>query len=142
MKLKTFLEFYDEDKENHNRIILSELMSTSLYMIAQTHMWHWLIKSGQKHTALEEFYTAINEEIDVFSEKLLSLGDIELKNKLFNLEVNTSNEYILSVVKSYRNSITKCISMIKNDSNLYSILDSLADLQEETDKFIYKFNLE
>jgi DNA-binding ferritin-like protein len=113
----------------------------SLYIIAQTHLYHFLTTSGQKHVALEEFYTNLNEETDDLAEKLLSFSDGYFEEvKEFYLDANVSS--VIEKVTDYRNQVTNIIEQIKDTSSLYSILDSLADIQEEIDKFVYKYSLE
>jgi DNA-binding ferritin-like protein len=117
------------------------IVCKTLALASQVHIWHLLAKSGQKHTALGTFYTALETEVDGLAEKFLAIGGI-LEDYSYNLISTYSDVDITIAIRDFRDHVSNTIANIKLDSNLESILDSLTDLQEAIDNFSYQFKLD
>ena len=83
MELKTiqalFEEKYDkktisENIEGVNETGIGYLIPITMFTIGQIHIWHLLCTSGQKHSALGDFYDSLVENIDELSEKFIAQG--------------------------------------------------------------------
>lgn len=120
---------------------VSYIISKTIALSSQIHIWHLLAKSGQKHTVLGDFYEALQDEVDKLAEKFLAIGGT-LDNFDYSLYTEYIDESIVLTVKNYRDEISNTIANVKLDSNLESILDSLTDLQEAIDNFSYQFKLD
>ena len=117
---------------------VGELVTLSLLMVAQSHVWHLLAKSGQKHSALNEFYTGLQEESDKLAEVFIGRGG-ELKPTPKTLVTSYSDDDVIQGLKDYRDLVTSCLSSEPEDSSLNDIL---IDIQELIDSITYKFNLD
>ncbi len=53
-----------------------KVINRTLATAAQVHICHLLAKSGQKHSALGQFYDALETEVDSLAEKFLAIGGI------------------------------------------------------------------
>lgn len=125
--------------EDVNSTSIKNLIPITMFMIGQIHIWHLLCTSGQKHLALGNFYDALVEGIDELSENYIALnGIIESDSYTYNVRYNEKS--ILDSVQKYRDLVTMCISQT-NDSEYLSLQDSLIDIQEKIDSFVYQFNL-
>lgn len=113
----------------------------TMALIAQAHVWHLVIRSGQKHTALNELYTTLQDEVDELAERYIGQGGV-LPSQNFNIDTGISNEYVLAYIESYRFEVSACISELAGNAELSSILDGVIDLQECIDSFAYKFKLD
>lgn len=131
----------NETIEGINEFGIGYLVTYSLYMVAQAHVWHLLCTSGQKHTALGEFYSGIEEEVDGLAEKFIAQGG-RLNDTSIQI-VSKYDEYeVIQKLEDYRSYISGCISNIGSISSMASIVDSITDLQEVLDKTLYKFKLQ
>ena len=117
------------------------IVCKTLALAAQVHIWHLLAKSGQKHTALGTFYTALETEVDGLAEKFLAIGGI-LGDYSYGFVSTYSDVDITIAIREFRDEVSNAIANVKLDSNLESILDSLTDLQEAIDNFSYQFKLD
>ena len=119
------------------------LLTETLHFANQIHVWHWLAKSGQKHTALGAFYGTLRESIDGIAETLIAQGIAPVARGSKTLDVMYSDEVITYQTNEYRQFITNLIDEISVDkTDISNIRDALIDLQECVDKFIYQFDLE
>lgn len=117
------------------------IITKTLAMAAQVHIWHLLAKSGQKHSALGSFYDVLETEVDGLAEKFIAIGgEIAGFDCQFVAKYDDSN--IILAVREFREEVSGCIMFIKDNSDLQSILDGLTDLQEEIDQFVYRFKLD
>lgn len=147
--MNKFRDWIDQGKINEKIEVSSDsgavnmLLTETLHFANQIHVWHWLAKSGQKHTALGEFYISLREQIDGIAENLIALSIMPVSNGSKSLDVMYSDEVIIYQTKEYRQYITNLIDVVSAEkSDIASIRDALIDLQETIDKFIYKFDLE
>ena len=119
------------------------LLTETLHFANQIHVWHWLAKSGQKHTALGEFYTSLREQIDGIAETLIAQAISPLTRGSKILDVTYSDEVIKYQTKEYRQFVTNLIDVVSAEkSDIANVRDALIDLQECVDKFVYQFDLE
>lgn len=132
----------NEKIENINDYSIDYVISKGLFMGVQSHVWHLLAKSGQKHIALKELYESLADLCDGIAEKYIAQGGAFMDKREFVLVQSYDNYAIIESINLFREDITSLISSIKDISSLQSILDSLVDFQELIDSFIYKFNLE
>ena len=86
-------EQVNEDVQGINNSGIGYLITYSMYMIAQTHIWHLLCKSGQKHTALGEFYEEMQDEVDSLAEDSIFIEDkiTPSENGIYKGEYKTIN---------------------------------------------------
>ncbi len=130
-------EELEEAIEGINNTGIGYVISYSMFMIAQTHIWHLLCKSGQKHVALKNFYDELQDEVDELAERFIAQGGI-----LLDVEANLVARYddfeIVSAFNSYREMVTSCV---ESRPEMASIVDGIVDLQEVIDSNLYKFNL-
>lgn len=133
------MRMMSEEVQEINSNAISYIIPKTMAMIAQAHLWHLLVKSGQKHTALNEFYEELQDELDELSERYIAQGGM-IDSQQFVLDTDTS--VILERVDNYRKEISSCISELTGNSEMASILDGVTDLQECVDSFIYKFKLD
>ena len=117
------------------------LVTYSLHMVAQSHIWHLLCPSGQKHMALGEFYDEIQSEVDELAEKFIAQGGYltDIEPYKYNCKYNELEIY--NYINNYRTHITNVIENSMG-AELKSIQDSVIDLQEVIDEFLYKFKLD
>lgn len=119
------------------------LLTETLHFANQIHVWHWLAKSGQKHTALGEFYISLREQIDEIAETLIAQAISPLTRGSKILDVTYSDEVIKYQTKEYRQFVTNLIDVVSAEkSDIANVRDALIDLQECVDKFVYQFDLE
>lgn len=128
----------DTNVKNINDQNIGQIVTYSMFMIAQTHIWHLLCPNGQKHTALQEFYEGLQDEVDEMAERFIALGGI-----LVPVDEPIVAEYNDDMVKEkmtmFRNLVTSGISQ---DPNIASVVDGVIDIQQLIDNTMYKFNLQ
>lgn len=130
-------EQLSEGVEGINDTGIGYLITYAMYMIAQTHVWHLLCPSGQKHMALGEFYSELQDEVDELAERFVAQGGIlQTVDKAI---VASYDEYeIMQQCQEFRNMVTSCID---ERPSMKSIVDGVVDLQEVIDNKLYKFKL-
>lgn len=131
------VEFINEDIEGINNTGIGYLITYSMHMIAQTHVWHLLCANGQKHTALGEFYEELQDEVDELAERFIAQGGV-LETVNEPLIAIYDEEMVMARCQQYRNMVTSCVD---NRPDMASIVDGIVDLQEVIDSKLYKFKL-
>ena len=134
---KNAMNSLEEAIEGINDTGIGYVISYSMFMIAQTHIWHLLCKSGQKHVALKNFYDELQDEVDELAERFIAQGGI-LSDVEANLVARYDDFEIVSAFNSYREMVTSCV---ESRPEMASIVDGIVDLQEIIDSNLYKFNL-
>lgn len=126
-------DFLNEEKGN-------DYFVYSLYIIAQSHIFHWLTENGQEHESIGEFYTILEEEVDNLAERYIGKHGIELFNYPCNLDFSYSKDKLINLINNYN---SKTNDMIKSLDPIddASIVDSCVDVKELIDKLIYKLRL-
>lgn len=133
-----FKEFINENVQGINDAGIGSIITFTIQMIAQIHIWHLLCPSGQKHTALGELYTELQDEVDSLAERFLAQGgNLELLYKL-DLIVNYDDFTVLEKLNEFRSILS---ARIDTRPEMASIADGIIDLQEVIDNKIYKFKL-
>ncbi len=151
--MNKFIDYINQGKLNNSvneKIELSSdtgnvnmLLTETLHFANQIQLWHWLATSGQKHTALGDFYNSLRENIDSLAETLIAQAISPLTRGSKTLDVNYSDEVIKYQTKEYRQLITELIDIVSVEkSDIANIRDALVDIQEGIDKFVYQFDLE
>lgn len=133
-------ENIDETISNINSFNIDNVINKIFSSITQAHIWHLLIKSGQKHLALNELYINLQSDVDVLSEKFIAQGGF-LSEFGVNYTIITDEQTILSYVDLLRQDITYSLTEMKFNAELSSFYESLTSIQEHIDTFIYKFKL-
>ena len=119
------------------------LLTETLHFANQIQVWHWLAKSGQKHTALGDFYSVLRENIDSLAETLIAQTISPISRGSKTLDVVYSDDVITYQTKEYRQFITNLIEQLSVEkSDTANVRDALVDIQEGIDKFVYQFDLE
>lgn len=119
------------------------LLTETLHFANQIQIWHWLAKSGQKHTALGAFYGSLRESADSLAETLIAQNILPVARGSKTLDVNYSDEVITYQTKEYRQFITNLIEQLSVEkSDIANLRDMVIDIQESIDKFVYQFDLE
>lgn len=131
-------EQVNEDVQGINNSGIGYLITYSMYMIAQTHIWHLLCKSGQKHTALGEFYEEMQDEVDSLAERFVAQGGI-LETINEPLIAVYDEQMVMQKCQQFREMVTSCIN---DRTDMRSIIDGVVDLQELIDNKLYKFKME
>lgn len=139
MKFSQFMTEAHLPQVNENNI--GKVVSYTLFMISQTHLWHLLAKSGQKHTALGELYEKLQEEVDELAERFIANGGV-LDNCDENIIATYDDSLVIAKIDEYREMISDAIDSIRDDASMASIQDGLIELQEIIDGSMYKFNLQ
>lgn len=131
----------NEYVEGINETGISYLILDTMYCIGQIHIWHLLCTSGQKHTALGDLYDSLVENVDELAEKFIAQGGIISESEPYKFMCKYDEVYIHNYINSYRTHIS---AVIENSmgAELKSIQDSVIDLQEVIDEFLYKFKLD
>lgn len=127
----------NEEVTGINNTGIGYVITYSMYMIAQTHIWHLLCTSGQKHTALKEFYEELQDEVDELAERFIAQGG-ELQNVEVPLVAKYDDLTVMQKCQEYRNMVTSCID---TRPEMASIVDGIVDLQEVIDSKLYKFKM-
>jgi hypothetical protein len=133
-------ENIDETISNINSFNIDNVINKTFSSITQAHIWHLLIKSGQKHLALNELYINLQSDVDALSEKFIAQGGF-LSEFGVNYTIITDEQTILSYVDLLRQDITYSLTEMKFNAELSSFYESLTSIQEHIDMFIYKFKL-
>ena len=139
-----------QSKEINEKIELSSdmgnvnmLLTETLHFANQIQVWHWLAKSGQKHTALGDFYAFLRESVDGIAETLIARAISPLSRGSKTLDVVYSDDVITYQTKEYRQFITNLIEQLSVEkSDIANVRDMVIDIQEGIDKFVYQFDLE
>ena len=139
-----------QSKEINEKIELSSdigdvnmLLTETLHFTNQLQVWHWLAKSGQKHTALGDFYSVLRENIDSLAETLIAQAISPISRGSKTLDVVYSDDVITYQTKEYRQFITNLIEQLSVEkSDIANVRDMVIDIQEGIDKFVYQFDLE
>ena len=151
--MNKFIDYINQGKSNNSvneKIELSSdtgnvnmLLTETLHFANQIQLWHWLATSGQKHTALGDFYNSLRENIDSLAETLIAQAISPLTRDSKTLDVNYSDEVIKYQTKEYREFITNLIDQLSTDkSDIANVRGMVVDIQEGIDKFVYQFDLE
>ena len=150
--MKPFKEWMatKQSKEINEKIELTSdagdvnmLLTETLHFANQLQIWHWLAKSGQKHTALGDFYSSLRENIDSLAETLIARAISPLSRGSKTLDVVYSDDVITYQTKEYRQFITNLIEQLSVEkSDIANVRDMVIDVQEGIDKFVYQFDLE
>lgn len=133
-------ENIDETISNINSFNIDNVINKIFSSITQAHIWHLLIKSGQKHSALNELYSNLEKRVDSLSEKFIAQGGILSEFKC-DYSVIYDDNTILEYVDVFRKDITYALFKMKDEFSLSSLSDDLIEIQEHIDTFIYKFKL-
>lgn len=139
-----------QSKEINEKIELSSdigdvniLLTETLHFANQIQVWHWLAKSGQKHTALGDFYSSLRENIDSLAETLIAQAISPITKGSKTLDVVYSDDVITYQTKEYRQYISNLIEQLSVEkSDIANVRDMVIDVQEGIDKFVYQFDLE
>ena len=119
------------------------LLTETLHFANQIQMWHWLAKSGQKHTALGDFYAFLRESVDGIAETLIAQNILPRSEYAKGIDIIYSDEVITVQVNKYRELITELIDIVSVEkTDVSNIRDALVNIQEGIDKFVYQFDLE
>lgn len=133
-----FRNYVNEDISNINDSNIGNIITYSLYMVAQTHLWHLKTTKAQEHIVLGEFYEILQNDVDELAERFIAQGGII--NSL-NIELNV--DYILQntieILGQFRDNITSAIS---SNPEMASLVDALTDIQEHIDRTLFKLNLQ
>lgn len=113
------------------------LITYSLYMVAQIHVWHLLCPSGQKHMALGELYSELEDEVDELAERFIAQGGV-LTDINEPIIAKYDDLTVMQKCQEYRNMVTSCVDY---RPEMASIIDGVVDLQELIDNKLYKFKL-
>lgn len=127
--------------EGINETGISYLIPSTMFTIGQIHIWHLLCTSGQKHTALGDLYDDLVESIDELAEKFIAQGGVISETEPYKYMCRYDENEIYNYINSYRDNISNVISNSMG-AELKSIQDSVIDLQEVIDEFLYKFKLD
>lgn len=134
---KKIKQTLNEEIQQINDKGIGSIISYSLFMVSQAHMWHLLCPDAQQHTVLGEFYNKLNDEVDELAERFLAQGGV-LNDVDMPLIAKYSEFEVLRNLEDLRNIVT---SAIDTDPIMASIVDGLVDIQELIDNIIYKFKL-
>ena len=119
------------------------LLTETLHFANQLQIWHWLAKSGQKHTALGDFYAFLRESVDGIAETLIAQAISPITKGSKTLDVVYSDDVITYQTKEYRQYISNLIEQLSVEkSDIANVRDMVIDIQEGIDKFVYQFDLE
>lgn len=127
--------------EGINETGISYLIPSTMFTIGQIHIWHLLCTSGQKHSALGDLYDDLVESIDELAEKFIAQGGVISETEPYKYMCKYDENEIYNYINSYRDNISNVISNSMG-AELKSIQDSVIDLQEVIDEFLYKFKLD
>ena len=131
----------NEYVEGINETGISYLILDTMYCIGQIHIWHLLCTSGQKHSALGDLYDSLVENVDELAEKFIAQGGYLTDIEPYKFMCKYDEVYIHNYINSYRTHISVIIENSMG-AELKSIQDSVIDLQEVIDEFLYKFKLD
>lgn len=137
--IKSLKQVLTERIEYINETSVGYVISYTIGMIAQLHIWHLLCPSGQKHMALGEMYKELQDEIDELAERFLAQGGI-LESEECDLIASYDDYMVLKKIDEFRELVTETIEEC-GSSETQSILDGLVDLQQVIDNKLYKFKL-
>lgn len=148
--MKSFREWVKNNQYINEKIEIQSdtgsvntLLIETLHFANQIQIWHWLAKSGQKHTVLGAFYSSLRESVDSLAETLIAQDILPVARGSKTLDVNYSDEVITYQTKEYRQFITNLIEQLSIDkSDIANLRDMIIDIQESIDKFVYQFDLE
>lgn len=138
MKLYEAKLFEDEDI---NKMVQSSINS-SLFLITQTHFWHWQTKSYAEHTALGEFYNTLQTQVDALAEIFMGAGgnfSIETTSTLVPYEKNDA----IQTLTSFKQNLSNTEKVLMQDENyaFHGTGDALLDIIKETEKLLYLLTL-
>jgi len=119
----------------------SEFLSYSLWIVSQTHIWHWMTRNGQEHESIGEFYTGLQEGIDNVAERIIGKYGLN-ETGIYNHKITYTYDIqiVLQTIIDYDSKIDNIIGSFDKISDS-SIIDSLVDIKELIDKLKYKFRL-
>lgn len=127
----------NEAIQDINSYGIGHLVTYTLHMVSQIHIWHLLCPSGQKHTALGDLYNALNDEADVLAERFIAQGGaLEVINA--SLVPFYDESTVRMQLDVYRSMVTASMT---DRPDMAAINDAVIDLQEIIDSNLYKFNL-
>lgn len=130
-------DFKNESVPEINNSGIGYIISYSLYLIAQIHVWHLLCPSGQKHMALGELYSELEDEVDELAERFIAQGGV-LTDINEPIIAKYDDLTVMQKCQEYRNMVTSCVDY---RPEMASIIDGVVDLQELIDNKLYKFKL-
>jgi len=120
---------------------ISKFLSHSLYIISQTHIWHWMTKNGQTHESIGEFYKSLQDTIDNTAERFIGKYNPNQSGAYTHkLVYNLENSIILDTIDTYDNLVNDIISRFDKIDDA-SIVDSLVDIKELIDTLRFKLRL-
>lgn len=133
--MKTFKDIVNEES------IEIGYISHSLFVIAQTHIFHWLTKSGQEHEAIGEFYEELQNALDAFTERFIGkYGDLPTDSDNVTFYFEYSTEDLLYLLEEYDDLTSQVIDEFDPVDDA-SIIDSLVDVKELIDQLRFKLRL-
>lgn len=131
------MEIQGVNTSNNLETLIPEIMN----VISQTHIWHLLCTSGQKHMALGEFYTELQDEVDELAETYIGMGGTINSIEPFTPDVVYTDSKVISYIKDFKEMVNMCISST-DKSEMRSIQEELIEIQELIYSFVYKFNMD
>lgn len=141
-KIETQIEVNESVNASElNSTGIGYIVTKTLAMAAQVHIWHLLAKSGQKHTALGSFYDELETEVDGLAEKFIAIGGL-IGNFDYSFNASYDDANIILAVREFREEVSGVIMYVKDGADYQSMLDGLVDLQETIDQFVYRFKLD
>lgn len=132
------------ENEVGQKLSIQEIITSSLCMVAQTHIWHWQTTKYSAHMALGNFYTFLQGQVDLLAEIFIGSGN----TYTFNHNKEPSNFISINDVKAklenFKTELVTTEAELMKDENapLHSAGDTILDIIKETDKLLYLLTLE
>ena len=125
-------------------LLTSEIITDTLELITQTHVWHWQTKAFAAHKALGDYYEFLQDTVDTLAETFLGNGGGLLKPKRVELSIDYDKQTVVKAIKDFRDKLNQAQSdfMDKENAAFNGVGDIILDIVKESDKLLYLLELE
>lgn len=132
-------ESIDVAGAKNSTVAIKDVLSKCLIATVGIHLEHWRTFNEARHTALGEFYTSLNEQLDSLAEISLGIG-IDLRSDFSFSHMFTPQEDFVSFLTILRDSVNQALNMTST-TELQSVNDCLITIQKSIDTLAYKLEL-
>ena len=122
---------------------LEHAINYTLFMITQTHFWHWQTKSYASHTALGNYYETLQEKVDEVAEAFMGSGG-DFKSTPSGEFKPFSKDVAVKELNNFKSTLAGYETTLMQDENknFHGVGDKILEIVQETDKLLYLLTLE
>lgn len=130
------------EAEQHNDA-MQHVISATLQLSVQSHLWHWQTKSYAAHEAFGEFYIKIRDLVDELAELFMGaegeVSGIKVEAEMQDFDM----DQVVEQLKKYKDECATVETQLMSDDNAtyHGVGDKLLEITQAVDKLQYLLTL-